>query len=179
MHPRHRPESALTAMPESWSTRLERIGFNFFPAVFGTGATITYIASDYREVRVRLPLSWRTRNYVGTIFGGSMYAATDPIYMVMLYKLLGSKYIVWDKAATIRFRKPGRATLYAKFVVDTSETQAIRDILKTRPKYWTKHESHRPTRANQDSDSAASAARNPVPHGTNCKKAFHHAAPEL
>ena len=120
-------------MPESWSTRLERIGFNLFPAVFGTGATITYIASDYREVRVRLPLSWRTRNYVGTIFGGSMYAATDPIYMVMLYKLLGSKYIVWDKAATIRFRKPGRATLYAKFVVDTSETQAIRDILKTRP----------------------------------------------
>ncbi len=120
-------------MPESWSTRLERIGFNFFPAVFGTGATVTYIASDYREVRVRLPLSWRTRNYVGTIFGGSMYAATDPIYVVMLYKLLGSKYIIWDKAAAIRFRRPGRATLYAKFVVDASETQMIEHILETRP----------------------------------------------
>ena len=120
-------------MPESWYTRLERIGFNFFPAVFGTGATVTYIASDYREVRVRLPLSWRTRNYVGTIFGGSMYAATDPIYMVMLYKLLGSNYIIWDKAATIRFRKPGRATLYATCIVDTTETQAIQETLETRP----------------------------------------------
>ena len=82
-------------MSESWFTRLERIGFNFFPAMFGTGATVTYIASDYREVRMRLPLSWRTRNYVGTIFGGSIYAATDPSYMVMHYKLLGSNYIIY------------------------------------------------------------------------------------
>jgi Domain of unknown function (DUF4442) len=61
-----------------------------------------------------------------------MYAATDPIYMVMLSKLLGSSYIVWDKAATIRFRKPGRATLYATFVVDATETQAIQEMLETR-----------------------------------------------
>ena len=118
-------------MVESWRTRLERVAFNFFPAVFGTGATITYIAANYREVRLRLPLSWRTRNYVGTIFGGSMYAATDPIYMVMLSKLLGSQYIVWDKAATIRFKKPGRTTLYARFTVDATETKAIQELLLT------------------------------------------------
>src|SRR2546422_8429965 len=58
--------------------------------------------------RSRLPLSWRTRNYVGTIFGGSMYGAVDPVYMVMLIKLLGPGYTVWDKAAAIRFRRPGR-----------------------------------------------------------------------
>ena len=54
-------------MSESWQTRLRRWGFNFFPAYRGTGARITYIAADWREVRIRLPLSWRTRNYVGTI----------------------------------------------------------------------------------------------------------------
>lgn len=47
-------------MPESLRTRLARWGFNLFPAYWGTGARITYIADDYREIRVALPLSWRT-----------------------------------------------------------------------------------------------------------------------
>ncbi len=64
-------------MPESWRTRLARWGFNWFPAYLATGAHITYIASDWHEVRIRLPLIWRTRNYVGTMFGGSMYGAVD------------------------------------------------------------------------------------------------------
>jgi acyl-coenzyme A thioesterase PaaI-like protein len=118
-------------MPESWRTRLERFGFNLFPAVFSTGATITYIASDYREVRLRLPLTWRTRNYVGTIFGGSMYAAVDPIYMVMLYRVLGRDYVIWDKAASIRFKKPGRSTLFAQFKLEETEIQAIQRELET------------------------------------------------
>ncbi|MCS6844950.1 MAG: DUF4442 domain-containing protein [Caldilineales bacterium] len=120
-------------MPESWSTRLRRWGFNFFPAYRGTGARVTYIAGDWREVRIKLPLSWRTRNYVGTIFGGSMYAAVDPIYMIMLIKLLGPDYVIWDKAATIRFKRPGRTTLYARFVIEPAETDAIRAALAERP----------------------------------------------
>lgn len=76
-------------MIESWQTRIARWTFNWFPAYRGTGAKITCIASDWFEVRVRLPLSSRTRNYVGTIFGGSMYGAVDPVYMIMLIKALG------------------------------------------------------------------------------------------
>src|SRR5437868_10886710 len=113
-------------MPESWATRRMRWMFNFFPAYRGTGARITYISDDLREVRVKLPLSWRTRNYVGTIFGGSMYGAVDPMYMIMLIQLLGRDYVVWDKAATIRFRKPGKTTLYATFKIDGAELEAIR-----------------------------------------------------
>lgn len=113
-------------MPESRSTRWLRWRFNLFPAYRGTGARVTYIASDFREVRVRLPLSWRTRNYVGTIFGGSLYASVDPMYMIMLIRTLGREYIVWDKAASIRFRKPGRSTLYATFRIDEPELEAIR-----------------------------------------------------
>jgi len=101
--------------PESWRTRLWRWAFNWFPAYRGTGARITHIAADWCEVRVRLPLNWRTRNYVGTTFGGSMYGAVDPMYMVMLIRTLGPRYVVWDKAATIRFKKPGRETLFASF----------------------------------------------------------------
>ena len=113
-------------MPESRATRWLRWRFNLFPAYRGTGGRIAYIAADFHEVSVRLPLSWRTRNYVGTIFGGSLYGAVDPIFMIMLIQLLGRDYIVWDKSATIRFRKPGRTTLFATFTIDEAELEAIR-----------------------------------------------------
>jgi len=110
-----------------------RWGFNLFPAYRGTGGRITYIASDYREVRVALPLSWRTRNYVGTIFGGSLYGAVDPMYMIMLIHILGPGYTVWDKAATIRFLRPGRSTLSARFLLEDAEIDEIRRRLESEP----------------------------------------------
>jgi acyl-coenzyme A thioesterase PaaI-like protein len=113
-------------VPESVHTRLMRLGFNLYPAYRGTGGRITYIADDLHEIRVRIPLSLRTRNYVGTIFGGSMYGAVDPVYMVMLIRLLGPGYVVWDKAASIRFRRPGRTTLYARCVLLPEELAEIR-----------------------------------------------------
>ena len=117
-------------MAESWATRWARWGFNCFPAYWCTGARITHIASDWSELHVRLPLSWRTRNYVGTIFGGSIYGAVDPVYMIMLIKLLGPEYSVWDKAASVRFRRPGRSALEARFVVDAATVAAIREELR-------------------------------------------------
>ena len=72
---------------------LYRWRFNWFPAYRGTGGRVTYIAADWREIRVRLPLSRRTRNYVGTIFGGSLYGALDPLYMIMLMQLLGPETV--------------------------------------------------------------------------------------
>ena len=115
-------------MSESWQCRWMRWKWAFFPPWRGTGARVTYISSDYREVRVELPLSWRTRNYVGTIFGGSLYSATDPVYMIQLMQILGRDYVVWDKAATIRFRKPGRSTLSATFKIDDAEVETIRRL---------------------------------------------------
>lgn len=119
---------------ESIRTRLFRWAFNLWPCFRGTGARVAFIAADWSEVRVRLPLSWRTRNYVGTIFGGSLYAGVDPFYMLMLMHRLGPDYTVWDKAASIRFRKPGRSTLSAAFRVDEAEVAEIRRLLQDQPK---------------------------------------------
>jgi acyl-coenzyme A thioesterase PaaI-like protein len=113
-------------VPESWSSRLARWQFNWFPAYRGTGGRVVYLAADWSEVRVRLPLNWRTRNYVGTIFGGSLYGAVDPFYMLMLIKRLGPEYVVWDKSASIRFRRPGRETLHATFRMPEEEVEAVR-----------------------------------------------------
>ncbi|HXW96310.1 MAG TPA: DUF4442 domain-containing protein [Gemmatimonadales bacterium] len=112
-------------MPESLQSRLARWRFNWFPAYRGTGARVEYIAADWMEIRIQLPLSWRTRNYVGSIFGGSMYGAIDPMYMLMLIKVLGPGFRVWDKAATIRFRRPGRTTLYATFRLPPGAVEEI------------------------------------------------------
>ena len=117
-------------MTESLTSKFIRWGFNLFPAYCSTGARITFISHDFREVVVRLPLSWQTRNVVGTIFGGSMYAAVDPVYMLMLIKNLGPDYVVWDKSACINFKKPGRTTLFARFQIDDAEVNAIRRELE-------------------------------------------------
>lgn len=118
-------------MPESFASKIDRWKFNFFPAYRGTGARVVYIADDYREMRVKIPLSWRTRNYVGTIYGGSMYGGIDPIYMLMLIKTLGKDYVVWDKAANIRFKRPGKETLYADFLLTETELKEIKTLLET------------------------------------------------
>lgn len=118
-------------MRESFESRLLRWRFNLFPAYRGTGARVTFVSADFRQIRVRLPLTWRSRNAVGTIFGGSMYAAVDPHYMIMLMKCLGRDYVVWDKAASIRFRKPGRTTLFATFHLHDAELEAIRSATST------------------------------------------------
>jgi acyl-coenzyme A thioesterase PaaI-like protein len=115
-------------MAESIRTRVARWGFNLFPAYRGAGGRVRYISSDWREIRVEIPLSWRTRNYVGTIYGGSMYGAVDPIYMLMLIKILGPEYVIWDKAANIRFRKPGRDSLFATFEIGDDEIGEIKQL---------------------------------------------------
>jgi hypothetical protein len=121
-------------MSESFHSRLYRWGFNIYPAYRGTGGWITYIAKDWREIHVKVPLSWQTRNYVGTIFGGSLYAAVDPFYMIMLIKSLGPEYVVWDKAASIRFKRPGRETLFAKFKLREEELVSIKFELENSSK---------------------------------------------
>ncbi|MBN1251828.1 MAG: YiiD C-terminal domain-containing protein [Bacteroidales bacterium] len=115
-----------TKKKESLKTKFLRIGLNFFPAYRGTGARAIFVSDDWKEVHIKLRLNWRTRNYVGTVFGGSMYSAVDPIYMIQLIKLLGENYIVWDKSAIIKFLKPVKKTVYAKFLIDDSVLDEIR-----------------------------------------------------
>jgi acyl-coenzyme A thioesterase PaaI-like protein len=118
-------------LPSVISNKLRCWSFYVFACYRGTGGRPSFIAEDWSEVRLSLPLSWRTRNYVGTIFGGSIYSAVDPIYMLMLIRRLGKDYIVWDKSASIQFKKPGRESLHARFIVNDEDLAAIRAALET------------------------------------------------
>ncbi|MEA2102821.1 MAG: DUF4442 domain-containing protein [Thermodesulfobacteriota bacterium] len=117
-------------MGESLKTYILRHIFNFFPAFRRTGGRIVYFSSDWDEIQMKLPLNWKTRNYVGTMYGGSMYAAIDGIYMVMLINLLGKRYIVWDKRAEIKYLKPGKGTLETRLRIDKKELSEIKRLLK-------------------------------------------------
>ena len=108
---------------------------NLWPPFLGMGIRVKRIAPDMKAVDVEMKLRWWNANYVGTHFGGSLFAMTDAFYMLMVMHHLGGDYIVWDKAATIRYRKPGRGTVRAAFRLSDSQVDDIREKLKTLPKY--------------------------------------------
>jgi len=113
---------------------LRRLG-NLWLPFWGAGIKIVYVSPDYREIRVKMKLRWYNKNYVGTHFGGSMYAMTDPFYMMMLINNLGSDYIVWDKGAKIDFQKPGRGTLSVVFKLDEEQINEIKQKADNDGKY--------------------------------------------
>src|SRR5438270_8798961 len=108
---------------------------NLWPPFLGAGIRIKRIAPDMKSIDVEMKLRWWNANYVGTHFGGSLFAMTDAFYMLMLMHHLGDAYIVWDKAATIRYKKPGKGTVRAEFRLSDSQIDDIREKLKTLPKY--------------------------------------------
>lgn len=116
--------------PASWQPTLLRLGLNWFPAYRATGARIVRVSDDLKRVVVRLPLQRNTKNGAGTLFGGSLYSATDPIYALLLALNLGPEFVVWDKSAAIRYRKPGREALTAEFMLDDAEVASIRDEIE-------------------------------------------------
>jgi len=124
-----------TDKKEDIRSKLKRLAFNLFPAIRGTGVWVSFISNDYREIHIRLPLNWRTRNYVGTIFGGSIYASTDPFYMLQLMHILGKKYVVWDKSAQIKFKKPIKKTVYARFLITDEILNEIKENVKSNTTY--------------------------------------------
>jgi hypothetical protein len=107
---------------------------NFWPPFLGAGIHIDRISHDYTEIDVSLKLRFWNRNYVGTAYGGSLYSLCDPFYMLMLIHLMGKGYIVWDKAAAIRFKRPGTSKVYAKFRLSADQIREFKEELKGKNK---------------------------------------------
>lgn len=111
----------MIALPAHWLLYL----WNLYPPFLGSGIRIVHIEPDFSRVDVRLRLHWWNRNYIGTLFGGSLYMMCDPFHMVMLIKLLGTRYLVRDKGAEIRFLKKGENEAHVRFEISSKEVAAI------------------------------------------------------
>lgn len=113
---------------------------NYWPPFLGAGISVDRVAKDFTEIDVSMKLKATNKNYVGTHYGGSLYSMTDPFYMLMLIQLLGRHYIVWDKAATIKFIKPGIGKVHARFRLSTEQIDQFKRELeidkKIEPILW-------------------------------------------
>lgn len=97
---------------------------NLYPPLLGAG--IRSRTLDERTIEVEMKLTASNRNIVGVHFGGSLYAMCDPWFMLILMRQLGADYIVWDKAASIQFKKPGKGTVRARFHISPERVEEIR-----------------------------------------------------
>ena len=122
------------------SAGLLRLGMNLWPPFVGAGIHILDIAPDFRSVTVRLRHGIFNRNYFGTHYGGSLFSMTDPFYALMLLHNLEHGYVVWDKAATIEFKSPGRSDVFARFSLSQAQIDDVRTQTADGGKYepmWT------------------------------------------
>jgi acyl-coenzyme A thioesterase PaaI-like protein len=106
----------------------------FWPPFFGAGIKIKNFNPELTTIVVQMNMKFWNRNYVGTHFGGSLYSMCDPFYMLMLINTLGKGYTVWDKSASIRYKKPAKDTVFATFNLTPQHIQLIQETLKNNTK---------------------------------------------
>ncbi len=124
-------QKIVNRLPASWA----RVLMNRWRPFWGAGIKVDWISPDYSTIKASLTLHWYNQNYVGVHFGGSIFVLTDAFYMLILMKQLGSDYIVWDKAACIEFKKPGRGKIEAVFSFTPEEIKVIRAAADSQEKY--------------------------------------------
>ncbi|MDQ7948993.1 MAG: DUF4442 domain-containing protein [Pedobacter sp.] len=92
----------------------------------------------FRGVEVKISNSFLNRNYNGSIFGGTIYAATDPFYAILFDQLMqqrGFKVRVWLKSASIQYLKPGMSTLNFTLIISDEMIAEAESALKHEGKF--------------------------------------------
>jgi len=112
--------------------QIYKYGFNWSSIYRRSTGKIIKVSKDLHVVKIKIPISYKNRNYVGSIFGGSLFSATDPIYMIQLINILGKDYVVWDKAATINYKRPARENVYTEFIFSKKEIENIKELVATK-----------------------------------------------
>ena len=102
-------------------------GFNWSPMYRRSTGKVIQVSEDLLYVKIKIDISWKNKNYVGSIFGGSLFSATDPIYMIQLLNILKEDYVVWDKEATIKYKRPAKETVFAEFVFTKNDIETIKN----------------------------------------------------
>ena len=108
------------------SHQLFKVMINLSPMYRRSTGRVVRVTEGFWQVDITIPISYKNRNYAGTIFGGSLFSATDPIYMVQLVQIIGSDYIVWDKSSMVKFKRPANEQAFASFAFSESEVEQIK-----------------------------------------------------
>ena len=103
------------------------IGMSLWIPNLFSGIRVRSFSEDWTEAVVDLHVNVFTRNYVGTAFGGSLSAMTDPYFFMLVMHQLGRDHVVWDTRGEIEFLKPGRGVLTARFAVPREKAEELRE----------------------------------------------------
>ncbi|MBS1618076.1 MAG: DUF4442 domain-containing protein [Bacteroidetes bacterium] len=125
------PSDRLESRYSSWYRR----SLNIWPCIWCTGSRIKFVSGDFRELHVQLSLNWRTRNRVGTVYGGSIYSSVDPYYMLMMMEILGRDYIVWDKGASVKFVRPITDKVKCRFLISDELVEKVKAEIAVNGQY--------------------------------------------
>ncbi len=125
-------------VPLAWfkNPRVFRFLLNLWPPMVGAGISVRHVSEDWMLARVRLSFRFYNRNMVGTQFGGSLFAMTDAMYMLMLLQHIGRDHWIWDKSAEIDFLKPGKGPVFAQFTLDQNRINAIVAAAAVKQKHY-------------------------------------------
>jgi len=124
-----------TEKKESTRSRNLRWTFNWWPCIFCSGGKVEFIAGDFKELHVSIKLNLRTRNRVGTVYGGSIYSSVDPYYMLLFMEVLGKDYVVWDKGASMKFVRPIIEKVKCRFLITDELVEKVKQEIAANGEY--------------------------------------------
>nr|WP_067061705.1 DUF4442 domain-containing protein [Mucilaginibacter sp. L294] len=92
----------------------------------------------FRGVRVKIIKSIFNKNYNGSIFGGTIFAAADPFYPVLFDRVLNTgdrKLRIWSKSSKIDFLKPALSSVSFHIILTDADIELAIQTLNTNGKY--------------------------------------------
>ncbi|QQL51418.1 PaaI family thioesterase [Mucilaginibacter ginkgonis] len=109
-----------------------------YPPLFFQRIWVQSLSADFKQARVKINKSLITSNYNNSIFGGTIFSATDPFYPVMVHQVFikkGYNVLVWSKSSQILFVKPGNTDLFFEAILDDAHISEIEHIINTEGKH--------------------------------------------
>ena len=100
---------------------------NYYPPYFFSGIKVIDINDDITQLTTQLKLAWYNKNLFDSHFGGSLYSMCDPFFVFIAVANLGDAYIVWDKSAKIKFKKPGYGKVTALFEISKEQLKKMKE----------------------------------------------------
>jgi len=120
------------------SENILKWAIRFYPPLLFQRIWVKRFHKDFRGVDVKINHSLLNINYNKSIFGGSIFSATDPFYAILFDQILqrkGYKTLAWLKSAEIQYIKPARNNLFFTIKIEESEIAEAENQLKTVGKY--------------------------------------------
>ncbi len=110
----------------------------FYPPLLFQRIWVKRFDKGFAGVHVKISKSFLNTNYNNSIFGGTIFSASDPFYALLFDQILkrkGFKVRVWLKSANIQYLKPSRTNLYFNIVLTEEDIIEAEHALNTVGKF--------------------------------------------